>query len=582
MSWNGEICKAAASWSCGAKQDFREDYCEGGTPRCYHIHAFDDAGPSIVIDDNGGSWLFGEEPQALDDQILLVWGNQAVEPRGIREPPVPIVFGAYRVERVEARSRSSYTEWVVRPHRAGWTRFAKLRIPVPRWEGLPGPYLKQIDRSAVERVFERAAALAKESTSFADEPRELERLTAFVRELPDWLDQAAKRTQLLRARHPAVVVPYSPAPSPLANRPLKDIRGLIRTNPRTLDAPASATALKPAPTSLRDVQSVPSAVQAAAEETALTRIAARHGESVLTAVTLGLMTKPLLILRGSPGVGKSDLAASLIDDPERERMLTVVVDPTWRGREDLFGHVNPIDAQFEPTAATNFLHRAAQAWQKGDRRAHVLIFEEFNLSQPEHWLSEILVRSQYAESARIERTIELGGSRVRGWSDDGPPRLFLSPALRMVGTINSDHTVRTLSPRVLDRAAVIELSIQPHEAVRRVGLELEKQELDAIADLDFKLRQRGIVFSYRTAESLKACLARRAEVRLDRTQALDLVLVQGVLSKVRLLAADPADIRLCDELVEWTHADGKGLLTCQRVIAGWREALQSGQDVQQA
>jgi hypothetical protein len=318
------------------------------------------------------------------------------------------------------------------------------------------------------------------------------------------------------------------------------------------------------------------------DSTAQVRIAARHGESVLTLVRIALMTKPLLILRGPPGVGKSDLACSLIDDPSGERLLTVAVDPTWRGREDLFGHVNPIDGIFEPTTVTDFLRRAAKAWDANHRHAYVLVFEEFNLSQPEHWLSEVLVRSQYAPTNRNDRLIRLGGTSVRGWGPKDEPSVFLSPAVRLVATVNGDHTVRPLSPRVLDRAAVVTLAVAPQEALRRVGLELQKGELDAVADLDFRLRQRGAVFSYRTAESLKACLNRRTELNIDRMRALDLVLVQEVLSKVQLLAADPADLRVCTELVEWTESAGKGLLECQRVIAEWREALDNGEDVQQA
>ncbi len=582
-NWDGTICKAASSWNCGAKQEFREDYCEGGDPRCYHIHAFNEANPSIVIDDNGGSWLLGEESEALDDQILLLWGGQAQEPRGIREPPAHVLFGAYRVQSVQARFRGTFTEWVVRPYADGWVRFPRFRIIVPRWERLQGPYFKQVDRSAVEKVFERAATLAKESSPLSVPPEDIDRLNNFVRKLPGWIDQAAKRAQVLRARHPGTIVEHSVPSTSLKSRALKDIGAHLRAIVKSPSAvPATAGAEVSTTQPRADTHPVHSAAENPVEESIYARIAARHGDEVLTAVTLGLMTKPLLILRGSPGVGKSDLAANLIDDPNRERTLTVVVDPTWRGREDLFGHVNPIDTVFEPTAATNFLHKVAGAWQMGDRRTYILIFEEFNLSQPEHWLSEILVRSQYGENASIDRTIELGGTKVRGWVETGPPKLFLSPALRMVATINSDHTVRTLSPRVLDRAAVVELSIQPHEALRRVGLELEKQEIDAIANLDFKLRQRGAVFSYRTAESLKACLSQSTKVRLDRTRIVDLVLVQEVLSKVRLLAADPADVRLCDELVEWTEEDGKGLLACQRMIVGWREALQNNQDIQQA
>jgi len=131
--WDGSICKAASSWACGAKQEFRDDNCEQGSPRCYHIHAFAGADASIVIDDNGGSWLFDGEPEAFDDQILLMWGGHAVEPRGVRDTKSAILFGAYRVQSVEPRPRSTYTEWVIRPYPDDWARFANMRIPVPRW-----------------------------------------------------------------------------------------------------------------------------------------------------------------------------------------------------------------------------------------------------------------------------------------------------------------------------------------------------------------------------------------------------------------------------------------------------------------
>ncbi len=574
--WNGQICKAASSWDCGAKQDFRDDYCEAGDSRCYHLNAFGETNPSIVIDNNGGSWLLEDEPDALEDQILLLWGGFALEPRGVTEQRSAIVFGAYRVSRVEPRQRTSYTEWIVRPHPDGWARFARLKLSVPRWEPLPGPYLKRVDRSAVENLFQRALQLAKETPAGAADP-DHERLARFARELPKWLDQAAKRAQKLRARYTKPAASTGASASPLVNRPLKDLADKVRLLPATQVASSGSK-----PVALQEsLAAAPSSALEGLEGGLRARLEARHGPDVLAAVQVGWMTKPLLILRGSPGVGKSDLACRLVEDPSGERLLTVAVDPTWRGREDLLGHVNPIDNQFEPTSVTNFLRRAALAWDKGDRRAFVIVFEEFNLSQPEHWLSEVLVRSQYPHGAREERMIHLGGAGVRGWPERGPGRVWLSPALRLVGTVNSDHTVRSLSPRVLDRAAVVTLSVQPHEALRRVGLELAKEELDAVADLDFRLRQRGAVFSYRTAESLRACFARLGEASMDRCRALDLVLLQEVLSKVRLLAADPADLRLCEDLVEWTESAGQSLLECQRVIASWMEALRNGQDVQQ-
>ena len=442
--WNGQVCRAASSWICGAKQEFRDDHCERGNPRCYHLQAFSELDPCIVIDDNGGSWLFGGEPEAFDDQILLLWGGNAIEPRGIREAAAPILFGAYRVKRVEARPRGSFVEWVVYPYSNGWTRIAGLRLPVPRWESLPGPYLKQVDRSAIELTFERASEKVKEPNAAIEGP-DLARFQNFAKELPNWLDIAAKRMQDIRKRTASSTPAYSAASGPtMVNRPLKGLAHLVRPSER----PAVVTPTSPAP---RSGAPVPSAsTSEVLEGSVQERIAARHGPGVLETIRIGWLTKPLLILRGGPGVGKSDLACSLIEDSAGDRVLTVAVDPTWRGREDLLGHVNPIDGWFVPTAVTELLHRAEKAWDAGDRLPFLLVFEEFNLSQPEHWLSELLVRSQYVATNRNARTIRLGGKRVTGWGEKEEPRVFLAPSVRMVATINSDHTVRALSPRVLD------------------------------------------------------------------------------------------------------------------------------------
>ena len=271
----------------------------------------------------------------------------------------------------------------------------------------------------------------------------------------------------------------------------------------------------------------------------------------------------------------------LIDDSEGRRTLTVPVSSTWRGREDLLGYVNPINNEFEATAFTTFLNEAGNAWDQGDRRTRVVVFEEFNLSQPEFWLSEILVRTQFPADSRKERTIELGGLRVRGWVGTNTG-VFLAPSVRFVATVNSDHTTRPLSPRVLDRAAVVEITIEPRDAIAAVDLELTDDQVDAIADLDFLSRTKGATFSLRTARSLRACVENRDGIGLsDDWKAIDLILAQEVLSKIRLLAGDPEDRRFCDSLLSWSSPLGKHLPESSRLISLWKEMLQEGRDVVQ-
>ena len=311
-------------------------------------------------------------------------------------------------------------------------------------------------------------------------------------------------------------------------------------------------------------------------------ISRKYGPEILTALLVATVAKPILILRGPPGVGKSELALGLIDDKDdkrTERSMVVTVSSTWRGKEDLLGHINPVNNLFEPTRFTDFLRKAAMAWDKGDTRPRLVVFEEFNISQPEFWLSEILARSQYPASAKQNRTIELGGQGVRGWPVNAKPQVYLSPAVRFVATINSDHTTRPLSPRALDRAAVVELGVTPRDAIARFGLELDHNLVEAIAELDFRTRRKGATFSFRTARSLLACFESREEMGLEQSTIVDLVLVQEMLSKVRLLASDPADRNLIDDLFEWANGPGRTLFECGRVVATWREQLDAGQDV---
>jgi hypothetical protein len=204
-----------------------------------------------------------------------------------------------------------------------------------------------------------------------------------------------------------------------------------------------------------------------------------------------------------------------------------------------------------------------------------VIFEEFNLSQPEYWLADVLAVSQYEDES--DRKIVLAGVSA------GEEReVLLSPAIRFVATINSDHTTRPLSPRVLDRAAVVTLELTAKEALKRIALPLEEASVRAIADLDFLLRPKGSPFSIRTARALQRALSLAHEVQVEEAVVLDLVLLQQVLSKLRLMAHDAADAGLMHQLGAWAdELDGR-LPRCAAWISACKDELDAGRDVVQA
>lgn len=308
----------------------------------------------------------------------------------------------------------------------------------------------------------------------------------------------------------------------------------------------------------------------------------QFGKQLVDAVSVAFITKSLVILTGAPGAGKSWIASRLLDDTARDRTVIVPVASTWRGREDLLGYVNPINGSFESTEFTQFLCDAQDAWEVGDRRARLVIFEEFNLSQPEHWLSDLLVRLEYDADQLADRTIQLGGKEIAG-RHGRACSVVLVPSLRFAATLNNDHTVKPLSPRVLDRAALIEVTSSGRAALSRAGMELGDDVEDVIDELNDILEPRGAAFSVRSARSLQRAMEAGSTNGMSLARVLDLVLAQEVLSRVRLLAGDPRDEQLLSRLKDWTQRPGCAELAgCAARVADWADLLSAGRDVFQA
>jgi hypothetical protein len=573
-NWDGSICKNAETWNCSAKQQFRTDYCQQGDPRCYHIHIFEEEHPYCLIDDLGIGWLLDPYPDALNNQILLFWGKRFQEPRGISDintRPKDYVFGAYRVRNVSPQKINEFkTLWKIEPYPDGWTRFQQPYILTVYYKSIiGGVYLKEVNRVAVENMFEKAAEQARSPHPNWTNTEDAERFANFHANLHEWFEVARNNAELLQQQQNIIrSVSYRSTPSAnVTKSPFDGLKNLDlkKTPPLPIKTqPKNGTTIYP----LIEKESIKE------------KIKKNYSKENLDALMAVSLTKNILIITGHPGVGKSSLALDLIDDSERQ--LIVPVGSTWRGREDLLGYLNPISNEFEPTEFTRFLAKAEAAWRKNDKRTYMVIFEEFNLSQPEYWFADILVRSQYSDDAEQSRTIELGGKNIRGITTTGS-KILISPALRFIATINNDHTTLSLSPRVLDRASIIELNLEPRATLERSKLELEEQQIMSIEELDLLLKYKNAMFSLRAAESLKRCLDNLQLLNMNTAwDALDIVLLQQVLTKVRLMVGDPANDSLMQGLEDWSESYGKNLRKCASLINSWAEALKDGRDVIQA
>lgn len=167
----------------------------------------------------------------------------------------------------------------------------------------------------------------------------------------------------------------------------------------------------------------------------------------LTHYLVTLHQNLLTVVAGLPGVGKTSLITLLARASGlHERLLTIPVARGWTSSRDLVGYHNPLSGQFQParTGLYEVLRQISEETRQRAERTWWVLLDEANLSPMEHYWSDF-VRFTDPES---ERTLRLGGP---------DEILTLGTGPRFVATINYDHTTEPLSPRIIDRAAIIRL-----------------------------------------------------------------------------------------------------------------------------
>ena len=190
----------------------------------------------------------------------------------------------------------------------------------------------------------------------------------------------------------------------------------------------------------------------------------RVGHVLLLRLTSAQCAKRFLILTGLAGSGKTKLAqafAQWITPPIEEgdevsRFYAMVpVGSDWTGSEHMLGYPNGLDMESYVTkpALDVILH----AHSRPDV-PHFLILDEMNLSHVERYLADVL--SAIESEARIPLHRE---AERRTKEQLIPTDLELPKNFFIIGTVNVDETTYMFSPKVLDRAHVIEFRMDADE-----------------------------------------------------------------------------------------------------------------------
>lgn len=169
-----------------------------------------------------------------------------------------------------------------------------------------------------------------------------------------------------------------------------------------------------------------------------------------------LLSKRFLILSGLAGSGKTQLALAFSKAMiESEKQLCVVsVGADWTNREPLLGYPNALKSGSYVKPESGVLDLLIEA-NSDPERPYFLILDEMNLSVVERYFADFLSAMESHQPIALWKS-EDDASEV-------PETVSLPDNLFIIGTINVDETTYMFSPKVLDRAHVLEFKISSDE-----------------------------------------------------------------------------------------------------------------------
>jgi hypothetical protein len=250
----------------------------------------------------------------------------------------------------------------------------------------------------------------------------------------------------------------------------------------------------------------------------------------------------------------------------------IPVGADWTGKEHIIGYSDGLRAPHNGKpgfyVTTPVLDLVRQALTPAHSKIpHVLILDEMNLSHVERYFADFLSAIESREAFPLHD----GSKRIDDNGREVEALMRFPENLFVIGTVNVDETTYMFSPKVLDRANVIEFTVSHddlvefmdnpapidlallagagtkyssvflEEALRRdlpldeLGTEVKRALQDTLSRLFVALVQVGAEFGYRAAYEISRFVcyyARLAGTDWQLDAALDAAVMQKILPKL--------------------------------------------------
>lgn len=285
-----------------------------------------------------------------------------------------------------------------------------------------------------------------------------------------------------------------------------------------------------------------------------------------------MKTNLLTIVGGMSGIGKSQLAlvyADTLGMSFGREVLMLPISPAYTEPNDILGYLNPntgIYNESETGLVRLLLEAEKEDARKDDSKMFIVIFDEMNLAQVEHWFSPFISLLEVSDDKRYLQLFNERSHCVNQY----PSKIKIGQNITFVGTVNFDETTKLFSDRLLDRANVFipkkntledmykhcygERELIEAEPVHctkgtyRKWIKREDSTIYHLAKVEIEIldelhrlinkqdRQKGV--SFRTAKSIAFYLNNIPKDAsnvpyLNRAEAFDLQIKQRIISKIR-------------------------------------------------
>ncbi len=167
----------------------------------------------------------------------------------------------------------------------------------------------------------------------------------------------------------------------------------------------------------------------------------------------GLASTNLIILEGISGTGKTSLPYAMGKFFNHDADI-ISVQPSWRDRSEMIGYLNEFTKKFNET---DFLKALYETNYRDD--LNFIVLDELNLARieyyfaefisvmempsPEDWLIEVVPSAQLGDPKKL----------ING-------KILVPQNVWFIGTANKDDSTFTITDKVYDRAAIIEMNVR--------------------------------------------------------------------------------------------------------------------------